>query len=168
VIPAGMAFGTGQHATTAMCLRRLAEMIRPGSKGSMLDVGTGSGVLALAAARWGWRSEGMDYDPEAIREARRNGRRNGLGGEVRFRVAAVEEFEPEEPVDLVVANLFASMLERSLARMRGWVKGGGGMILSGILVDQEEGVRRAAEEVGIRIRRRWRLGKWVCLAGRCS
>ena len=80
-IPAAMAFGTGEHATTAMCLRLLAEVARRHAPGSwdMLDLGTGSGILALAAHRFGARHAlGIDNDPHAVRTARENARLNGL------------------------------------------------------------------------------------------
>ncbi|GAB4247248.1 MAG: hypothetical protein OHK005_13370 [Candidatus Methylacidiphilales bacterium] len=162
-IPAGMAFGTGQHATTALCLRRLAELIRPNSFGTLLDVGTGTGVLALAAATWGWRALAFDNDPDAIREARHNAQRNGLSRAIRFQLASLETFEPPTPADLITANLFAALHEKFLRQMTLWCKPNGHLILSGILVNQEESVRRATSGAGLCVERRWRCGKWICL-----
>ena len=98
-IPAAMAFGTGEHATTSMCLRLLLDVARrrPPESWDMLDLGTGSGILALAAKRFGARHAfGLDNDPHAVRTARENARLNGIGPRaVRFTRAELPEWRPD-------------------------------------------------------------------------
>jgi ribosomal protein L11 methyltransferase len=163
-IPAGPAFGTGHHATTRLCLARLIERIGRRQGLRVLDVGTGTGLLALAASALGAEVVGMDNDPDAIREARRNQGRNPHAGRVRWVCADVAKFQMKPPAEVVVANLFADLLEHHAARIASWVAPGGGVaILSGMLDGQEVGVIRAWEKVGARLERRWRSGKWICL-----
>ncbi len=105
-IPAALAFGTGEHATTAMCLRLLltCAQARASMRWNLLDLGTGSGVLALAARALGAEAAlGLDYDPPCVRTARENGRLNGVGG-VKFAVADVHEWKPAQRWAVITAN----------------------------------------------------------------
>src|SRR5437868_8201315 len=107
VIPAGAAFGTGEHATTAMTLRLLERTTRGWRAGwTLLDLGTGSGILALAAARFGAkRVIAIDHDPVAIETARANARRNKIDN-IDFRVADVRRWKFRRSIDIITANLF--------------------------------------------------------------
>jgi ribosomal protein L11 methyltransferase len=189
-IPAGMAFGTGEHATTAMCLRQLAALSaewpvfrlrfpvgsgdkcqqsnrKPktgnGKQARVIDAGTGSGVLALAAAQLGAEVEAFDFDPVCLRECRANQRRNSGVPRVSWARADVLAYRPRAKADVLVANLFAGLLVRALPRMRRWLKPRGRMILSGILREQEGEVVAVLRKLGLPPFRVLRKGKWVCL-----
>jgi len=167
-IPAGAAFGTGEHATTAMSLRMLEQISRGlPREWSMLDLGTGSGILALAGRRFGAaRVIAIDADPIAIKTAKENAHTNDMRG-IDFRVADAGRGVRSERFDVVTANLFSELLITLLPCISAMLRNNGAVILSGVLRDQERKVLRAVRasklSVGI-IRRR---GKWVAiLAGR--
>lgn len=162
VVPAGLAFGTGEHATTAMCLRQLSARV-PGGRWSMLDAGTGSGVLALAGAMLGGKVFAFDSDPESIREARRNVALNPHVPAVRWKCASIEKEALQGPYDVITANLYADLLRQSLPKLSRALSKNGTLILSGILKDQEREVFAAAAASGLRLEKRLRRGKWVCL-----
>lgn len=167
VIPAGAAFGTGGHATTAMTLRLLEQVTRQRKPGwSLTDLGTGSGILALAAHRFGaGRVTAIDNDPIAISTARANARRN-LIPEVLFELGDVRRWQPKERVDVVTANLFSELLVETLPGIPRFLARGGEMILSGILRSQEREVRKALRRNRFRVRQTRRRGKWVAIV--CS
>jgi ribosomal protein L11 methyltransferase len=171
IIPAGAAFGTGEHATTAMSLRMLEELTRRWKPGwSIVDLGTGSGVLALAARRFGaTRVVGIDNDPTAISTAKANARLNKIG-DVKFRVGDVRRWKSSGQsrlrgigsggqVDIVTANLFSELLIEILPKLKAarW------MILSGILQNQKRDVTRALRRLKIDIVQVRRRGKWVAI-----
>ena len=160
MVPAGAAFGTGEHVTTAMSLRLLEEVSRKFSAGwSMLDLGTGSGILALAAAMFGaGEVVAIDLDPMAIRTAEANARSNRIRGII-FKVADVQRFPMRRKFDVVTANLFGELLIQTLPRLRRQRL----LILSGILHLQHADMARAVRQNGftrVTIRRR---GKWIAL-----
>ncbi len=110
VLDPGLSFGTGHHPTTAFCLRQLVARRRPGQAQSCLDVGTGSGILAIAAAKLGYQPvDALDSDPESIRVARANARRNGVSGKIRFRQQDLTKLpcSSRQKYALVCANLLA-------------------------------------------------------------
>jgi len=165
-IPAGMAFGTGEHATTALCLRQLAgEIARRQAGGQrrprVIDAGTGSGVLALAAALRGAEVEAFDFDPVCVRECRANARRNPHVPRVRWQCADVLRHEPRGRADILVANLYSGLLVRALPRLKRWLRKEGRMILSGVLRNQEDEVAGALRGLGLRPARVLRKGRWV-------
>src|SRR5437868_11478330 len=160
IIPAGTAFGTGEHATTAMSLRLLEKLTRNWKPPwSIVDLGTGSGILALAAKRFGaTRVIGIDNDPIAISTAKENARLNQING-VEFRVGDVRCWKSQATIDIVTANLFSELLIEifpTLKRAR-W------LILSGILREQERDVTRALKRNKIDILQVRRGGKWVAI-----
>ena len=160
IIPAGAAFGTGEHATTWMSLR-LLEKYAPERqpKWSTIDLGTGSGILALAAKRLGARRViGIDNDPIAISTAEQNARLNRIDG-VYFQVGDVRCWKPPAKMDVVTANLFSELLIEILPKMRHARV----LVLSGILRQQERDVRRALTRNRIYIRAVRRRGKWVAI-----
>jgi ribosomal protein L11 methyltransferase len=136
----GMAFGTGTHPTTSLCLGALSDLLaaRPGA--SVIDVGTGSGLLAIAAKKLGaGRVVGNDNDPIAVRVARENAEANGVALELTE--ASVEEIPGT--FDLVVANILANTLVELAPALTAKLAPGGVLLLSGILSPQEEEVRGA-------------------------
>ena len=166
VIPAGAAFGTGEHATTAMTLRLLERTTRGWRAGwTLLDLGTGSGILALAAARFGAkRVIAIDHDPVAIETARANARRNKIDN-IDFRIADVRRRKFPRSIEIITANLFSELLIEILPRLKRaqW------LILSGILREQEAELVRALKRNEIAIAETRRRGKWVAvLAGQAE
>ena len=140
VIPS-MGFGTGHHATTRLCLAAL-QAIDLANK-DVLDVGTGSGVLAIAARRFGAaRAVGIDSDPDAIESARDTLALNPEATEVEFRLADLAA-TALPPADVVTANLTGALLIRSATRLLGAVRDGGTLILSGILTTERDAVAEA-------------------------
>ncbi len=179
LIPACAAFGTGEHATTAMALRMLERLTRksvargaqcgtrgrersPSKEFSLLDLGTGSGILALAAARFGAkRIIAIDHDPIAIATAKENARRNKIE-QVDFRVADVRRWKFSARTDIITANLFSELLIEILPKLKcaEW------LILSGVLREQEAQLLRALKRHGISVVETRRRGKWIALLAR--
>ncbi len=146
----GMAFGTGAHPTTRLVLAALEDHLVPGQ--SVADLGCGSGVLAIGARRLGAaRVIALDVDPEAVRATESNAVRNGMRGEIQIRLGSLERLLSEPPVDVVLANILASVLEEMLDQgLAGAVSPGGVAILSGILEPQVTPVVQAAERAGLK------------------
>ena len=163
MIPAGAAFGTGEHVTTAMPLRLLDRLTRTWKPGwSLVDLGTGSGILALAAARFGAsRVLGIDLDPTAIATAKTNARLNKIDN-VDFRVCDVRRWKPARKVDIVTANLFSELLIEIFPKLKRseW------LILSGVLRAQETQLARALRRNKIDIVELRRRGKWIAILAR--
>lgn len=169
-IPPHMAFGTGHHATTATVLRFLVDFAasREDKKWSMLDLGTGSGVLAIAAAKLGavpvW---GCDYDAHAVRIARENVLLN-RADDVVIEQADVLKWKPRGRWDCVAANLFSDVLEEAFPKIARAVKQDGVVFVSGILKSQAAACLRVGEAAGLRFELVLTKGKWVsawgCLA----
>jgi ribosomal protein L11 methyltransferase len=167
VIPAAGAFGTGEHATTAMCLRLLEQFSRNRPDGwSMLDAGTGSGILALAARAFGaGRVIAIDSDPHAITIAKSNARLNRIG-RVQFEIADATKYQPSRKFDVIVANLFSELLIKAIPNWKVRLKPAGILILSGILRWQERGVVRAIRRENLAVKVIRHRGKWIAvLAG---
>ena len=141
VIEPAMGFGSGHHATTRLCLIALQRLDLHGRR--VLDIGTGSGVLALAAARLGAAAVlAIDVDADALDNARLNARLNGDPAAVEFRMMDFPRETPA-PADVVVANLTGGMLAASAAEVVGSVAAGGALILSGMTRDEREHVLAA-------------------------
>ncbi len=173
-LPAELAFGTGDHATTSTCLRLLVDISRVYDKAdrawSMLDLGTGSGLLAIAAHKLGATPvEGFDFDPTAVAVANRNRARNDALN-VHLYEADVFEWNPStgRRYDVIAANLFADILRPNLDKIAAALAPGGHWILSGILREHEDGVLAAATDAGLPAPEARRKGKWVTLHGRAQ
>ena len=145
----GAAFGTGQHATTSLCIRALEELVRPGM--TVFDVGTGSGVLAIVAAKLGAkRVEAVDFDPVAVRVARENVRQNGAEGVVHTERSDLLKSVAGE-ADLIIANIIADIIVRLFGEVKGSLAAGGTMLLSGIIEDRLADVVEAAGQHGFSV-----------------
>jgi len=163
----GMAFGTGLHPTTRLCLAALERATAGGELDGarVLDVGCGSGILSIAAARLGARDvTGLDIDPIAIEATRANARRNRLARRIRARAGSLPSGEPA--FDVVVANLIASVLVTLAGPLREEVRPGGLLIASGIFEDRVAEVAAAIEGAGLVVVDRSDEGEWVALAAR--
>jgi ribosomal protein L11 methyltransferase len=156
VIEPGQGFGTGHHPTTRAVLGFLVELARAGGIATVLDVGCGSGILALAAAKLGLRARGIDIEPESVAEARANAARNGL--EATFSTDAIAQLA--EPADLVLANLHTEVLVElapDLARLTR-----GRLVVGGILSDREARARAALDPL-LELEDRRATERWVAL-----
>ena len=165
-IPATVAFGTGEHATTATCLRILSDVAAKQSAAwDALDLGTGSGILAFAASIFGARRvEACDFDATAVRVAKENVVANSIRGVVLKR-DDVLKWHPKKTYPVVMANLFSPILIAAAKQITAAVAPGGALILSGILREQADDVVAAFQQKGCRFERIVRKGKWVtCLA----
>ncbi len=168
-VPADMAFGTGHHATTATVLRLLVDHAKPlraaGKKWSMADMGCGSGILAIAAAKLGAsRVWGCDYDPAAVRISKENAERNDTPG-VRFSKVDVLKWEPKQTWDIVAANIFHDVLEAAFPQLLRSVAPGGLLMLSGILRTQAKDCLAAGKKAGFVVEKVVTKGKWVTALG---
>jgi ribosomal protein L11 methyltransferase len=161
-----MAFGTGDHATTATCLRMIADFAEGQSgRWEALDLGAGTAILALAARRLGAaRCDAWDYDPACVRAARENARLNQLRNVPVARVD-VTEWTPARQWDLVIANLYSTMLVRVSDRITAAVKPSGRLILSGMLAAQAEETLAGFRARGLGFQRVVKKGKWVTAIG---
>ena len=164
IIPAAMAFGTGDHATTASCLRLLCDLAdKQPAPWDFLDLGTGSGILAIAARKLGARKvEGCDFDPHAVRTAKENVTRNAAEP-IPMRKTDVLAWTPTRTWDVVAANLFSQVLIQAADTIAAAVRPGGSLILSGILLIQEKEVTAAFKKRGFAFQKVVRKGKWVSL-----
>ena len=143
----GAAFGTGTHPTTAMCLRAMEKLIKPGM--TVFDVGTGSGVLAIAAAKLGAKEvRAVDYDATAVRVARENIEANGVSDVVSTAESDLFSAIPGR-AGLVTANLIADLVIRLLPGLGAHLETGGALLASGIIESRAQEVREAAETAGL-------------------
>jgi len=161
VIEPGMAFGTGGHATTALCLQGILEILDRRSDASVIDVGCGSGILGIAAAKLGaGRVVMVDNDPVAVAVARENAEANGCAA-IETSERPVQAFD--EAFDLVIANILAGTLIELAAPIAARVAEGGELLLSGILATQAADVRAAYEAEGLAFRETRHEGEWALL-----
>jgi ribosomal protein L11 methyltransferase len=157
----GTSFGTGRHATTKLCMQALEAELRTGD--AVLDVGTGSGTLATAAALLGASLvDAVDIDPVAVRVARETAERNGVGEKVHVALGSAGPEEPfQGPYDLVLANIIGRVLIELAPALTHVVKSGGVLILGGILNDMEDAVREAFLAQNLTFMRRTALDDWA-------
>lgn len=165
--PAEQAFGTGNHATTSTCLRLLCDYVGSTLKGlewTLADIGCGTGVLALAGLKLGAKSAiSFDFDPKAVEVARRNIDRNGGAANLDLFQADVFEWAPKagEQADVVLANLFSTVLQKAFPRLKAAMKADGILIISGILNTQAEETLAAARAAGLAEQKTVLRGKWM-------
>jgi len=161
----GMAFGTGTHPTTQLCLQACERFARPGI--TMLDLGTGSGILAIGAARLGCEDIlARDTDEVAVRSARENVRRNGVSDRVSVEQGSLEDLvEASRQFDLCVANLTARIITRLAGQgIERLVKVGGTFVFSGLIDEQADDVVETLRGIGLHPLDRRHLDDWVMLA----
>ncbi len=164
----GMSFGTGQHATTHFCLEQLIACRKPGVAQSLLDAGTGSGILAIAAAKLGYRPvKAFDFDPDCLRITAENAKLNGVSDLVRPFAADVTKLPKRsaDKYDVVCANLIYDLLIAERDRLLARLAPAGELILAGILSTQFPQVQAAFEAAGLTLvvaktRNEWRSGRF--------
>lgn len=167
VIEPKMAFGTGHHPTTSLCLATIGTLaksgaIKPGQ--SFLDLGTGSGILGIGLGKLGLKGIGLDIDPLAIPCAVENAEINGVADQFELAVGTIDSVGKEVRFDVVVANILSGPLIEMASDLLGHVAPGGSLVLSGILADkQSDAVAEAYERRGIGTPQRFVEGEWVCL-----
>lgn len=164
LIEPGLAFGTGLHATTRMCLTLLAQCITPDQNGNLLDVGCGSGILSLAALKFGATTAvGIDIDPQAIQEATRNAALNGLHDNSRFLAGTLNMIRGQ--FTWIAANVFLDPLVEMMPMLAERLAPQGYIILSGVLKSQEAALRDAMQAAQLTVRCCLTEDKWLTLQG---
>ena len=161
-IEPGLAFGTGGHDTTRLCMEALEREIQPGC--SMLDLGCGSGILSIAALLLGARrAVGVDIDELAVKTARENGEANGF----REPELTIPHGDLTEKVngkfDVIAANIVADAIIQLSENVRAFLNEGGAYIVSGIIDSREQDVCRALERFGFEVIRRTQSANWICM-----
>jgi ribosomal protein L11 methyltransferase len=154
VLNPGLSFGTGHHPTTAFCLRQLARLHRRPGRSSLLDLGCGSGILAIAAAKLGYRPvEAIDADPVAVRIASTNARRNRVQHRVAIRQQDLRRLlhRPQVKFDVVCANLTADLLLSQGSRIVHQLQTGGYLVLAGILTSEFPTIERCFTDLGLQL-----------------
>jgi ribosomal protein L11 methyltransferase len=161
IIDPGMAFGTGHHETTRSCLVLMENYTSESADKNFLDLGTGTGILAIAARKLGYRHVvGIDTDILAVNAARENVIINNVP-DVSIREERLDELQ--ETFDVIAANLISGVLIQLAPVLFTQMNPGGIAILSGILIGQEDEVISYLEQVGLELRETYRDGKWVSL-----
>ena len=166
LIDPGLSFGTGQHPTTAFCLQQLVVCPYPAQTQSFLDIGTGSGILAIAAAKLGYEPvHAFDLDPEAVRIARANACRNGVEHKLRISLRDLTKLPHQSRTryDIICANLTANLLLAQQRRILNRLQRDGTLVLAGILRTEFAHIHRACNEAGLKLvasrtQREWRAG----------
>ncbi len=160
----GMAFGSGYHETTVMCLSLLEKTVFPGSR--VIDVGTGSGILAIGAAMLGaGHVLAIDIDRDAVRVAGQNIAHNGVSAQVSVQEGNLLD-RVSEVCDICVANIIAQVICSFAAPLRAHIRPGGVFLCSGIIAEREEEVRGALLAAGYEIIEVLHQGEWVAFSSR--
>jgi ribosomal protein L11 methyltransferase len=173
VLDPGLSFGTGQHPTTKFCLRELARCGKIGADRSFLDIGTGSGILAIAAVKLGYFPVyAFDFDPEAVRVARANARANGVHKKLRIVRKNVMKLpiQPVRQYDMICANLISTLLISERRRVVAQLNPGGRLVLAGILKSEFSQLEKLFAEVGLKLAasqtgNEWRSGSFCFAEG---
>jgi len=173
-IDPGMAFGTGTHPTTQLCLEIICDLLDPIKTGknqsaSLIDVGCGSGILGIAALKLGaYKGLGVDLDPMAVDSARKSAQINGVADKLELEVGSLEEIKAGKfsisRAEIIVANILAPVILRLLDDgLRELITPGGKLILSGILEDQVLEIESKIEAAKLKLVEKHQMGDWIAL-----
>jgi ribosomal protein L11 methyltransferase len=175
ILDPGLSFGTGQHPTTSFCLGEICRVATAGGNSgrvqSFLDIGTGSGILAIGAAKLGYQPvKAFDFDPESVRVAKANARVNGVERKLKITRGDVTKLpvKAEKKFHLVCANLISNLLIAEKKKIVAQVRRDGTLVLAGILAAEFILVQRAFEDLGLKlvaskVENEWRSGSF-CFA----
>ena len=174
ILDPGLSFGTGRHPTTEFCLRELARVSEAEIPRSFLDIGTGSGILAIAAAKLGYSPvDAFDFDPAAVRIARANARANGVAAKIRFSRADITRLPLHGPrqYNLICANLISTLLIGERCRIMNRLCKSGTLVLAGILEKEFSTLQKSFAEIGLKLAgskvgNEWRSGTFRFRVGR--
>ena len=169
VLDPGLSFGTGQHPTTSFCLGEIVRSRHAGPPKSFLDIGTGSGILAIGAAKLGYQPvHAFDFDPESVRVAKANARVNGVGQKLRITRGDVTKLPAKagKKHHLVCANLISNLLIAEKKKIAAQVRRDGTLVLAGILATEFTLVQQAFEGLGMKLvasktENEWRSGSFL-------
>ncbi|MBI9078199.1 MAG: 50S ribosomal protein L11 methyltransferase [Pseudodesulfovibrio sp.] len=168
VIEPKMAFGTGHHPTTSLCLETIGELAKTGtikSGQTFLDLGTGSGILGIGLSKLGLIGTGLDTDPLAISCAVENVVANSVTDRFDLAVGSIDCLDNNRDFELIVSNILSGPLIEMAVDILSHIKPGGSLILSGILAEkQADAVSKAYEKLGIGMPQVFIDGEWACLA----
>jgi len=161
VLDPGLSFGTGQHPTTFYCLEELVSGRKEGTRQSFLDIGSGSGILAISAAKLGYAPvDAHEIDPDAVRIAQANVVSNRVGDRVKIRCSDLLKMQSAKRYDVICANLIFDLLIEAGARLIGFLKPEGLLVLAGILRSQFERVAAHYRAMGMVLIRTKSEGEW--------
>jgi ribosomal protein L11 methyltransferase len=163
ILDPGLSFGTGNHPTTLFCLQRIAQFRRPETAQSFLDVGTGSGILAIAAAKLGYAPVlAFDNDPEAVRTATKNVKKNRVQPRVVLRRGDLNRWplRARRRYDLVCANVTADLLLRHAKKIRNLVRPGGRLVVAGILAREFPEVSESLHRINLTLETSKVMSNW--------
>ncbi len=169
ILDPGLSFGTGQHATTSFCLRELTRSRRAQQSQALLDIGTGSGILAISGAKLGYTQvEAFDFDPDAVASAKANARHNRIEPRIRLHRRDLTKlpFKSTRRFDVVCANLTYDLLLAERQRILNRLQPDGVLVLAGILQTQFSQVQSAYEKAGMelirsRLEKSWQSGAFI-------
>jgi ribosomal protein L11 methyltransferase len=166
VLDPGLSFGTGDHPTTGFCLRQVVACRQPGRHQALLDLGTGTGILAIAAAKLGYQPVcALDFDPKAVEVARENAQQNEVARKIQIRQQDITRLPQQSSVkfEVVCANLERDLLISEAPRIIARLQTRGTLLLAGILTRQFRQVQEAYESLGLSLvahetKKEWRSG----------
>ncbi|HEX3718240.1 MAG TPA: 50S ribosomal protein L11 methyltransferase [Verrucomicrobiae bacterium] len=163
ILDPGLSFGTGNHPTTLFCLQRIAECRRGATAQSFLDIGTGSGILAIAAAKLGYSPVlAFDYDPEAVRAANSNAKRNRVARRAIVRRGDLRRWPmlPRRRYDLICANLTSDLLLAQAEKIRNLLRPGGKLVIAGVLAREFPEVSQKLRQINLTLETSGVINNW--------
>ncbi len=161
-ISPGMAFGTGNHATTALCIRLLDYLLKRTNIETVLDVGCGSGILAICAIALGARNaQGIDIKSSIVNEARDNVARNGLSSKIEIHLGSIEAVSCN--FDLVTANILIDLIDSVSGELASRIRPNGYLIVSGFRNEDGDDVRKKFNDLGLKLECQLNEGEWSAM-----